>query len=76
MLIGSEEEREDVKRLYTECKGNVLDITERLYCANILEDEERVQEIIRDLVAKKEVKEIPQKGNEADRKKRLKRVRN
>jgi len=73
--VGSDEERNDVKKFYEQCKGNILDIIEQVYFAEIATDEARVQGIIDDLVEKKEVTEIKQKGNlTAERKKRIRKA--
>ena len=75
MWVGSEEEREDVKKYYVECGGNILDVVEHLYFSSILTDEERVSGIVKDLIAKKELSPIPSNPlSAAQRTKRMNKV--
>jgi DnaJ family protein C protein 9 len=55
---GSDEERQEIERLYTEGKGNIVYIIDNLYCAEFLTDEDRIKGIIDDLVKRKKLKRI------------------
>lgn len=57
MYIGSEEEQNDIIRLYNEGEGDIFHIIDKLFFANILTDESRIESIINDLISKDKVEQ-------------------
>ncbi|OXA50568.1 dnaJ homolog subfamily C member 9 [Folsomia candida] len=70
--LGSDEEKDDVKRLYKEGKGDIFHVIENLFFANILDDEERVQNIIDGLIEDGEMDKL---GKGVDKKVRDKKIK-
>ncbi|MCO5556415.1 hypothetical protein L7F22_009964 [Adiantum nelumboides] len=54
---GSETERQDLKDLYTKCKGNMDRVFDRLMCSDPQQDSHRFMDIINDAVSAGELKE-------------------
>lgn len=55
LLIGSDEERSDICRAYTEAKGDMGKIIDLVYCATY-EDEDRLRDIINAAIASGDLK--------------------
>lgn len=71
---GSDEEKDDVKRLYKEGKGDIFHVIENLFFANILDDEERVQNIIDGLIEDGEMDKLGKGVDKKVRDKKIKKV--
>ncbi|CAL8089376.1 unnamed protein product [Orchesella dallaii] len=55
---GSDEERQDIKKYYEKGNGDIFHICDNVFFLNVLDDEERVNEIIESLIESGEMKKI------------------
>ena len=67
---GSEEERADVLRVYTEGEGNMDMIYEEIMCSNVLDDDKRIRGYINAAIKKGEVEKFEAYTNESKEQKK------
>ena len=74
---GSEEEREDLLRVYTESQGDMDAVYEQVLCSDVVEDDERFRKIIGEAIEEEEVEEFEKyrKDGKKKRKQRIERAK-
>ena len=75
---GSEEEKDDILKVYEENEGDMDAVYEHIMCSNVLEDDERFRAIIDRAIKDKTVESYPKytKETKAARQRRVKQAKN
>ena len=67
---GSEIEKEDIKKYYVKGKGSFIEIFEHVFFANVVDDEERIRNIVEKCIEDGELERIPEPKGYAQKWKR------